>query len=254
MELQRLKGIIFDKDGTLFDYKQVWEGTLHELINASLNALNRGDDQQLHEELLLLLGISPTGTNPRGLLFSPSKIKIFFRFWWFSLKNHLNMYRLVKAYMAFMKTNGRETALKTIDSLDFSVQQNLFAKLKAHGYVIGLVTNDTSAAGHLYLQHMGLDSFVDFLRGRDDPGRTKPSPASFKEFCKEFSLTSQEVVMVGDSRADFLYAKRAKAGYSIAVLWGSNDKKRLNRMADKVCPTIDCLLNDTTLFPGDKIN
>ncbi len=56
--------------------------------------------------------------------------------------------------------------------------------------------------------------------------------------------------MGGDTITDMLFAKRAKAGYTIALLSGSNDKKSLRRLSDVVYPDISALLTDKRLFPA----
>lgn len=54
--------------------------------------------------------------------------------------------------------------------------------------------------------------------------------------------------MVGDTLTDMIFAKRAKAGYIIALLSGSNDSKRLLKISDALYPDISHLQEDSRLF------
>ena len=56
--------------------------------------------------------------------------------------------------------------------------------------------------------------------------------------------------MVGDTETDMKMAKKAKAGYTVAVLSGSNDGKLLRRLADVVYKDISFLSSDSSLFPS----
>jgi len=55
--------------------------------------------------------------------------------------------------------------------------------------------------------------------------------------------------MVGDTITDMLFAKRSKAGYTIALLTGSNDRKRLRPISDVIYADISALLQDKRIFP-----
>ena len=64
----------------------------------------------------------------------------------------------------------------------------------------------------------------------------------------EFNLSAKDVAVIGDTKEDMRFAINGKAGYRIAVLTGSGDEKLLNRMADKVYPTILDIKSDPILF------
>jgi phosphoglycolate phosphatase len=80
--------------------------------------------------------------------------------------------------------------------------------------------------------------------------RKSPTPKPSRSSASSKTLVQNQVAMGGDTITDMLFAKRAKAGYTIALLSGSNDKKSLRRLSDVVYPDISALLTDKRLFPA----
>ena len=133
-------------------------------------------------------------------------------------------------------------------TLDFTIQQTLFRELKKAGYAIGIITNDNDSSTSIFLSLMGLEKMVDFVSSRDSHYHRKPHPQAFQAFCKQAGIESHEVAMVGDTITDMVFAKRSKAGYTVALLSGSNDRKRLKAISDVVYTDISALLYDKRIF------
>ena len=243
-----LKGIIFDKDGTLFDYAQVWAEVLAESISNAFIVLGKPHDESAKKAMLRMLGIDSEGnTIARGLVFTHKKGKILFRFVLFCLRYRINAVKAFKTYEENVRNS--ETLIKEkLKSMDFSIQQELFGKLKEYGYHIGVITSDTKSSTHLFLKQMGLDDKVDFISARDSGYKRKPDPEAFNEFCSLFNLESESVAVVGDTGTDMQFAKNCKAGYCIAVLSGSNNKKLLQKKCDALYGDISSLRYDKRLF------
>ena len=80
-KVEKLKGIIFDKDGTLFDYAQVWETILKEGIALTFNSMESSTRQTAKQAMLSLMGIDEEGQCiPRGLVFTIRRVQILRRF------------------------------------------------------------------------------------------------------------------------------------------------------------------------------
>jgi phosphoglycolate phosphatase len=243
-----LKGIIFDKDGTLFDYAQVWAEVLTESISKAFIVLGKPDNKSAKKAMLRMLGIDSDGnTIAKGLVFTHRKGKILFRFILFCLYYRINALKAFKAYEENVR-NSESLIKERLMTMDFSVQQNLFAQLKEHGYRIGVITSDTKSSTHLFLEQMGLDDKVDFISARDSGYKRKPDPEAFNAFCSLFKLESEAVAVVGDTGTDMQFGRNSKAGYCIAVLSGSNNKKLLLKKCDVLYEDISSLHNDKKLF------
>lgn len=247
-----LKGIIFDKDGTLFDYAQVWAEVLSEAITTAFAEMgkNQGKHQRAQKAMLRLMGIDAEGnTLANGLVFTHKKRVIIKRYLMYCMRYRINPLKTFHVYNQNIK-NSEALVGERLKCLDFSMQQQLFSKLKQNGYRIGIITSDTESSSKVFLSLMGLDHMVDFLSTRDSAYHKKPHPQAFEAFCSRFSLSSSEVAMVGDTETDMKMAKKAKAGYTVAVLSGSNDGKLLRRLADVVYKDISFLSSDSSLFPS----
>jgi phosphoglycolate phosphatase len=245
-----LKGIIFDKDGTLFDYATVWAQVLVQSIENSFATMGKEDHPKAKSAMLTMLGIDPDGNAiPDGLVFSHSKGKILGRFLLFCLRYRINAAKAFGTYMTNLR-NCEHLIEKRLRSMDFTVQQELFDRLRNTGYRIGIITSDTESSTRLFLREMGLAEKVDFVCARDSGCKRKPHPQAFELFCRKFGMEQDQVAVVGDTVTDMLFAKRAGAGYRIAVLSGSNDRKRLSPASDAIYDDISCLARDKTIFPA----
>ena len=250
-----LKGIVFDKDGTLFDYAQVWAEVLSEAITTAFSEMgkNKGKNKRAQLAMLRLMGIDDDGnTLAKGLVFTHKKRVIIKRYLIYCIRYRINALKTFRVYHQNIK-NSEMLVSERLKTLDFSMQQQLFTKLKENGYHIGIITSDTESSSKVFLSLMGLDHMVDFLSTRDSKYHKKPHPQAFEAFCSRYSLNSGEVAMIGDTETDMRMAKKAKAGYTIAVLSGSNDRKLLRRYADVVYKDVSYLSDDRKLFPSAKL-
>ncbi len=243
-----LRGIIFDKDGTLMDYYSVWAPVFKNSILTVLEQVGRPHDKQLEARLLNLLGIGETGVYSDGLVFKASSTSMLLALYWFAVKNRISF---IKLYRSFSEGfHGSRYLLK--EYMEISEPpcdlHLLFSKLKHAGYTIGLVTNDTQDGTNLTLDILGIKEYFDFISTYGDHLKNKPSTESFREFCRTHDLKPYEVAVVGDAPVDMKYGKRAGAGYLVGVLTGSGDSHRLSKLADVVYGSIGSLLEDTVVF------
>ncbi len=247
-----LRGIIFDKDGTILDYYSVWAPVFRSSIDTVLEQVGRSGDQLLRRKLLHLLGIGDSGVFPKGLVFSSNSTLMLLRMWLFAKRWKISFRKLLKAFKEGF-TGSRELLKTTLpEARPTGDVHKLFSRLKKCGYVLALVTGDTSESTSMCLEHLDIHSYFDFISTYDDQYRKKPSPQSLQAFCRKFSLDPSEVAVVGDALVDMKYGKRGKAGYRIAVLTGSGDYKRLARHAHVVYANLHELLEDSRLFPAES--
>ncbi len=243
-----LRGIIFDKDGTLFDYYSVWAPVFRSGTELILQRLGRPDDEQLRKHILLMLGIGETGVHSGGLVFDSSSKVMIARIWLFSRRWGISFRKLLGAFKEGYH-GGRELLQESLSGARPAGDlPGLFNRLKDGGYTIGLATSDTAESTGMCLKILGIEHYFDFISTYDDHYRKKPHPQSLRAFCDTFSLHPRETAVVGDSVIDMIYGKRARAGYNIAVLTGCGDKRRLSRHADAVYENIFSLHEDSRLF------
>ncbi|NQT59791.1 MAG: HAD family hydrolase [Bacteroidetes bacterium] len=247
------KGIIFDKDGTLFDYFSVWGPVITEFTDKALLDLQRDNKNEIRTQFLSMLGVGTDCMDANGLVFMSNKFFMLSRIFFFCLRHKLSFKKLVSSIKIgyFDSHHLIKDALIKINPGD-SIHE-LFEKFKKGGYKIGIVTSDNTQSTKICLEHLGIEEYVDFISTFDDNLSKKPNPEALNAFCMNFSLKPEEVVVVGDAPVDMKFAKKGKAGYSVAVMTGSNDVKRLSRTADILYQNLQCLAADSRLFPDLQV-
>lgn len=243
-----LKGIIFDKDGTLFDYSSVWHDVIVKSVDKAFSTSNSKRNNKRKKDFIKLLGLDENGTtNAKGVIFSHGKYNITKKGLWFCLSNLILPSTLIKISIKIQKYNNLFIEEK-IKSMDFSKQAKIFKELKELGYKIAVVTVDNRTSANLFIKHMGIEQYVDYVSTKDDEFKNKPKPDSFIHFCDMFNLQPEEVAMVGDTLTDMRYAKNSNAGYIVGLLWGSNDYPNLKKYSNAIYPDLFHLKKDKTIF------
>ena len=248
--MEKIKGIIFDKDGTLFNYAEVWGPVIKDSVDTIMMTFNVRNACEARQRMYELVGVDDKGNNySEGFLFNHDKIvRIFFKLLNFCLKNHINPVQMYRLMTKFLNSQNRKVFIK-LSQMDFSGLQRIMADLSRRGIAIALVTNDITANAKGSLEVMGIDRYVRFLRTKESNCKRKPNSESIQQFCALFGLHPSEVAVVGDSIVDMEYAKAGGVGYTVAVMTGYGKRDVLERYADVVYDSISDLAGDRVLFP-----
>lgn len=216
-----LAGIVFDKDGTLFDFRRSW-GRWTEDVLQSLGS--DGD----HEAMARAIGFLPhTGdflADSPVIAGTPAEIAEtllpLLPGWQIdSLEAHLN--RLALA-----------AEMEPVTPL-----APFLTGLRARGLRLGLATNDTEAPARAHLARHGLTDLFDLIAGCDSGYGAKPGPGMLMAFAAHAGLPAGRIAMVGDSRHD-LAAGRAAGMVTVGVLTGIAVADDLRELADVVLADI----------------
>lgn len=113
----------------------------------------------------------------------------------------------------------------------------LLEGLRAGGLRLGVATNDAEAPARAHLKAAGVEGLFDFIAGCDSGYGAKPTPGQLLAFAAAGGHAPEKVVMVGDSRHD-LVAGRAAGMATVAVLTGIATEADLSPLADAVLPDI----------------
>ncbi|PRY94643.1 phosphoglycolate phosphatase [Hasllibacter halocynthiae] len=223
-----IRGILFDKDGTLFDFQRTWgpwavgltarlaEGSpacrdaLRKAMKLDPEAARFASDSTVvagtvRDQVALLLPHLPGWTAS-------------------SLEERLN----------------REAA--SVDPIPATDLPALMAALRARGLALGVATNDGEASARRQLRHVGIEDAFDWIAGYDSGWGAKPAPGQIEGFLAALSLPAGEVLMVGDALHD-LRAAKAAGTPALGVLTGAA------RRAD-LAPHAMAVLNDVGALPG----
>ena len=252
--MKNIKGIIFDKDGTLFHYGTVW-GPIGSrmLVNVleGFPTLTGEEKEELGLNIERKLGVDRYGNNnPDGVLYDNRKLPMAILYVACrAIKFRISPIRLIRAISDGLESLS-DNLQEDLKGHDFSEGRETLKALHEKGYRLGIVTSDNSKSTPIFISSMGIGECIDFVRTSDDPGcRKKPHPDAIEQFCSEYGFTSDEVCVVGDTVGDMVFGKKGKAGYRIALLTGMNDPVKLEKHSDVVYESIKDLRKDPVLFP-----
>ena len=226
--LSSIRGLLFDKDGTLFDFEKTWNSWTSRILtevskqsDVSISALADAIDFDLKTGKLLPQSIVIAGTHRQVTAALHTKLSN----WDFE---HLESFLL--DYV--IKTRQYEVV----------PLQKYFRKLKSEGLLLGVMTNDAERGAQAHLAAAGILDLLDFVAGSDTGFGCKPAPEPLLAFAKITGLKPDEIAMVGDSLHD-LQAAQAAGMMRIAVLTGVATEDELKKHADLVLPSIANLLD-----------
>lgn len=228
MTATTIRGLLFDKDGTLLAFDETWPPA-YRAIAAEL--ADAAGEPALAERLLRAGGYDAAGAlDPASLLACGATADIV-AFW--AAQPELAGVPGVAARFDAMFLDYARRAPAVVPDLGA-----LFARLRARGLKLGVATNDTEAAARTWLAHVAVDHLLDFVAGADSGFGAKPDPGVMQGFCAATNLAPREVAVVGDAIKDVELAKASGAGLVIAVLTGVTARTQLAAHADHVIDSI----------------
>ncbi|MCB2110010.1 MAG: HAD family hydrolase [Defluviimonas sp.] len=218
-----LRGLVFDKDGTLFDFRATWGGWTRRVVEE----LSGGDATragQLSDAL---------GFDPKRGDFAPGSPVIAHTAT--EIAGHLlPLLPGIDRAALVARMNALAADVTLVEAVPLGP---LFARLAAMGLRLGLVTNDAEAPARAHLARSGLVERFHFVAGFDSGHGAKPDPGPLLAFARQEGLRPGEIAMVGDSRHD-LVAGEAAGMLRVGVLTGIAGWRDLAPHADVVLDTI----------------
>jgi phosphoglycolate phosphatase len=225
-----IRAILFDKDGTLIDYRATWLAA--NLAAAGDLAAAAGREVAFADELLRRLGYEPASgafAADSPLLWA-SNAEIAARW---SAQPELAEVPDVLALVEHRFAD--QEAFPPIPVTDLA---GLFERLSAAGFALGVATMDSTGAAEAMLARFALRARVAFVAGADGGFGLKPEPGMVEGFCAAVGVAPAEVAVVGDNLADLAMARAAGAGLAVAVLTGGCPPAALEAAADLVLASI----------------
>jgi phosphoglycolate phosphatase len=222
-----IRGILFDKDGTIVDYWRTWVP-----VNRDAALYAAGGDEALAGELLRLGGHDPE--TDRITPGSP-----------FAAGDFMDLAQAFAAHpdvppaselvagieRIFVSGGGAHSAL--IDGAQAAI-----AELHRRGFRLGIASNDSAAGIEASLAQHGLLPRFDFAAGADSGYGAKPDPRMALAFCQAMDLAREEVAVVGDAVHDLAMGRAAGVGLTVGVLSGTSARADLAGLADLVVSSI----------------
>lgn len=224
--VRKVDALLFDKDGTLFDFHATWSAWAARLISR----LAEGCDAKTAELAAAMDFDLATGR------FRPSSPVI-------AGTNREAAECLAPALPGHSLANLER--LLELESARAPLSPPvplapLMEAFLAEGLHLGVVTNDSEYAALAQLRSAGVHDHFHFIAGFDSGHGAKPEPSALLAFAERRALAPSRVAMVGDSTHD-LFAGRAAGMQTVAVLTGVAQAAELAPHADAVLEHIGLL-------------
>ena len=222
-----IKALLFDKDGTLFDFQATWgvwcDGFIADVSEGDAvmaAALAKAMDYDLENSAFL----------PSSVMITDS------------------MDGIMDAVHSALPHWDRDALTQYVIETGSLAPQSpvvdlgpLLGRFRANGLKIGLATNDNEAPARAHLTSVSVLEYFDFVSGCDSGFGAKPEAGMLLGFADAMGLQPSEIAMVGDSTHD-LRAGRAAGMVNIAVLTGP-------AVADDLAPHADIVLQNIGEIP-----
>lgn len=222
-----MRGILFDKDGTLIDYWRTWLP-----INREVALYAAGGDEALARELLLLGGQDPdTGRVTPGSPLAAGGIADIAD----AFAAHPRLTPPSDFHIQIDRIFARGGAMHSV--LVPGARETLIV-LKERGFVLGLATNDSAAGLQASLASHDVLELFEFAAGCDSGWGAKPGPGMVLAFAQSADLPAAQVAVVGDAVHDLAMGRAAGAGRTVGVLSGTSEAEDFEGLADIVLASV----------------
>jgi len=223
-----VKGLCFDKDGTLFDFAATWEAWATAFLRRA-TAQDHGRASRIGAAIGFDYGRGRFDRDSIVIAGTPGEV--------------------TDALVPHFPEMSRAALLNMLNEEAIHAPQQpavplvpLLEGLRARGLVLGVATNDSEAPARAHLEAAGVTALFDFIAGYDSGYGGKPAPGQLLGFAAAVALDPAQIVMVGDSTHD-LHAGRAAGMRTIAVLTGT-------AVAADLAPHADVVLADIGEIPA----
>lgn len=224
--MAKVSAILFDKDGTLFDFERTWANWaalfLHDLAGGNpVSAARLGHavgfdltERSFAEDSPLVSGTPETITA--------------------SLLPHLPG---ASRASIIARMNALSAEAPQIEAAPLAP---LLRSLRRRGLKLGVATNDAVGCARRHLDGAGVLDLFDMILGSDSGFGAKPLAGMPRAFAEMLALEPSQVVLVGDSRHD-MEAARAAGMRGLAVMSGMSERPHVSPLAEMVLPSIAAL-------------
>ena len=218
-----IRGILFDKDGTLLDFYQTWSNVNWQLArhaadndeNLAAELMTRGGYDHATGRIIAGSPLAWAGSRDLAALFAPHLTGPAFE-------------ALVDDFKRIFYEGARRDA-QAVEGLKPALE-----KLKTAGYKLGIATTDNEAGISGTLDRFDILHLFDFAAGSDSGHGMKPDPGMVHGFCAATGLQPREIAVVGDNVHDLEMGRAAGAGLRVGVLTGTSSEIDLRPFADQV--------------------
>ena len=232
-----IKGLLFDKDGTIIDFFSIWPVVAREVIPKFIKQIEIYDeDGAIEREMLESMGLHDDKVNPRGAFAYKSYGEIAEDIC-SVLTDHDVFIELYSIYVQIKDLFNNTMKNTTPVYKTFTDMPDLLRGLKNEGFFIGLTTADVQESAERCLNELHIIEFFDYIGADDGTRKPKPNGEMIDEFKAITGLKAEEIAVVGDTFNDMLFGKQNGCS-SIGVLSGVSAREDFDDQADVIIESV----------------
>ena len=240
-----IKGILFDKDGTLLEFDKTWRPIANQVVAEVAKKYGIKNKEILAESIGLFSdridsnGSLSSGTNKDVAMDMLSIIKTSN-----NINKEINIEHYIKWSTELFNKVAAAFPFYPVDGVIDTIK-----KLKESGYNIGLSTADSVENAQLFLKKAGLDVYFDYVGADDGIINPKPAIDYINTFCKLYGIRPEEIAVVGDTMTDMDFGSNGGVGLIVGVLSGTGTRSLLSTKAHLVINSIkDLIVDDKVIW------
>ena len=238
-----IKGILFDKDGTLIKFNSLWIDSTYKMIHSIVSEFTKKNIEEICEEIARAVGLHGNQVKEDSILAGQTSEDL-----------SMVVATVLNADKAMIHERVKDFYYKSVVENSDEIQAvcdlpSLFKQLKKNKLKIGIVTADNSDVTKFTMQKLGIEPYVDFLATADLYDK-KPGREAMQVFCEKFDLQTNEVIHIGDTAVDMEFSKHGLLG--IGVLSGVSSEETLKQFTPYVINSVAELVdsNGKLHIPG----
>ncbi len=222
-----IRGILFDKDGTLLDYAATWMPANRRVADHIADG-----DLDLSERMLTAGGYDPESRRiAAGTLLAAGSNR--------EIAEHFAAYvphrDVEEIYVELSDIYADHGAAGSVAVPDLA---RIVSRLKGRGLTLGVATSDSERGAYGSLKSFDVLDHMSFVAGYDSGHGIKPGPGMVHGFCDATGLAPGQVAVVGDNSHDMEMGRSAGAGLLVGVLTGTSEHDDLDPHAHHVLDSI----------------
>ncbi|MCK4359351.1 MAG: HAD family hydrolase [Candidatus Cloacimonetes bacterium] len=233
---EKIKLIIFDKDGTLSDL-DMWLDIIKHRARLLGKYFNLSNEQT--DDIIRAMGIEPatnkildisilTQSRPETEnIVAKELVKL-------GINHKIGFEATHRIFGEVDKVTDLVAIAKPLGNLKM-----LFKHITKAGIKIAVATSDLAERCEKIMEAFGILEFISAISGADSIKNDKPAPDMVHKICENVNIPPEQTAVVGDNVWDHQMAKNAGCPLSIGVLTGKDDYETMIEFADCVVQSID---------------